>query len=72
MAARADVLRDFDENAPAQWDEAFREGHCHIALTIYAVDKAALDKAVGKLPVDLPAPGAPDTVVYPFGHGLGY
>ena len=27
---------------------------------------------VGKLPVDLPAPGAPDTVVYPFGHGLGY
>ena len=48
MAARADILRDFDENAPEHWDEAFREGHCHIALTIYAVDKAALDKAVEK------------------------
>lgn len=26
----------------------------------------------GKLPVDIPAAGDPSTVLYPFGHGLGY
>jgi beta-N-acetylhexosaminidase len=26
----------------------------------------------GKLPVDIPAAGDPGTVLYPFGHGLGY
>lgn len=26
----------------------------------------------GKLPVDIPAKGAPTTVLYPFGHGLSY
>ena len=26
----------------------------------------------GKLPVDIPVAGAPTTVLYPFGHGLGY
>lgn len=46
MAARADILRDVGENAPEHWDEAYRDGHCHIALTIYAVDKPALDRAV--------------------------
>ena len=26
----------------------------------------------GKLPVDIPVAGDPDTVLYPFGHGLTY
>jgi beta-N-acetylhexosaminidase len=26
----------------------------------------------GKLPVDIPVAGQPTTVLYPFGHGLGY
>ena len=26
----------------------------------------------GKLPVDIPVAGAPTSVLYPFGHGLGY
>jgi beta-N-acetylhexosaminidase len=26
----------------------------------------------GRLPVDIPAAGDPGTVLYPFGHGLGY
>jgi beta-N-acetylhexosaminidase len=26
----------------------------------------------GKLPVDIPVAGEPTTVLYPFGHGLGY
>jgi Dyp-type peroxidase family len=46
MAARAAQLRDVGENAPELWDDAFRPGKCHIALTIYARDAAALDAAV--------------------------
>ena len=48
MAARAAQLRDVGENAPEHWDEAFRPGTCHIALTIYARDEAARDVAVAK------------------------
>jgi Dyp-type peroxidase family len=48
MAARAAQLRDVGENAPEHWDDAFRPGTCHIALTIYARDAAALDAAVAK------------------------
>jgi Dyp-type peroxidase family len=46
MAARAAQLRDVGENAPEHWDDAFRPGTCHIALTIYARDEAARDAAV--------------------------
>ncbi len=53
MAARAEQLRDIGGNAPEHWDEAFRPGACHLALTIYARDEAALDvaraKAMGEL-----------------------
>lgn len=48
MAARAEQLRDFGENAPETWEDAFRPGACHVALTIYARDDAALDVAIGK------------------------
>ncbi len=48
MAARAAQLRDVGENAPAHWEDAFRPGTCHIALTIYARDAAARDVAVAK------------------------
>ncbi|MCS0616901.1 peroxidase [Massilia kyonggiensis] len=48
MAARAAQLRDTGENAPEHWDDAFRPGTCHIALTIYARDAAALDAAVAQ------------------------
>ncbi|MEP9404139.1 Dyp-type peroxidase [Sphingomonas sp. VNH70] len=48
MAARAEQLRDFGENAPEHWEDAFRPGTCHIALTIYARDDVALDAAVEK------------------------
>ena len=46
MAARAEQLRDMGENAPDQWEEAYRGNQCHIALTIYAVDDERLDEAV--------------------------
>ncbi|MCK8784276.1 Dyp-type peroxidase [Roseomonas sp. NAR14] len=48
MAGRAEQLRDVGENAPAHWEDAFRPGTCHIALTIYARDDAALDAAIGR------------------------
>jgi Dyp-type peroxidase family len=48
MAARAAQLRDVGENAPEHWDRAFQPGTCHLALTIYARDEAALDRALGK------------------------
>jgi Dyp-type peroxidase family len=53
MAARAEQLRDVGENAPEHWEAAFQPGTCHLALTIYARDEAALrvalDKAMGEL-----------------------
>ncbi|AVP58301.1 Dyp-type peroxidase [Pulveribacter suum] len=48
MAARAEQLRDFGENAPETWEDAYQGKRLHIALTIYAEDKAALDEAVDK------------------------
>ena len=53
MAARAAQLRDVGENAPEHWDDAFRPGTCHIALTIYARDEAARDVAVAKAMAEL-------------------
>jgi Dyp-type peroxidase family len=53
MAQRAEQLRDVGSNAPEHWDAAFQPGTCHVALTIYARDEAALtvatDKAMGEL-----------------------
>ncbi|ARO16000.1 Dyp-type peroxidase family protein (plasmid) [Ketogulonicigenium robustum] len=53
MAARAAALRDTGENAPEGWEDAFTDRKCHIALTIYAADDAALaiakDKAFAAL-----------------------
>lgn len=46
MAQRAEQLRDVGENAPEQWEDAFRPGTCHVALTIYARNEAARDVAV--------------------------
>lgn len=55
MAARAQQLVDTGPNAPEQWDEAFTAGRCHIALTIYAADDAALDAAAATARKELDA-----------------
>lgn len=44
MAARAEQLRDAGENAPEQWEEAYRDNRCHIALTIFARIRPGLTK----------------------------
>jgi deferrochelatase/peroxidase EfeB len=53
MAQRAEQLRDVGGNAPEHWDPAFQPGSCHVALTIYARDEAALavalEQAMGEL-----------------------
>ncbi|SES34176.1 beta-N-acetylhexosaminidase [Pedococcus cremeus] len=51
-------------------------------LATYSYSPVAIESAArvitgdvspsGKLPVDIPVAGDPDTVLYPFGHGLGF
>ena len=53
MAARREQLRDFGPNAPENWEDVFKPGNCHLALTIYAVDDAALDKALATARAEL-------------------
>lgn len=53
MAQRAEQLRDTGSNAPEHWDDAFAPGACHIALTIYARDDAALAVALDKAMAEL-------------------
>ena len=53
MAARAEQLRDFGENAPETWEDPYRPGTCHIALTIYARDDDALDDVLAKAEAEL-------------------
>ena len=78
MAARAEQLRDFGPNAPENWEDAFKPGNCHLALTIYAVNDAALDKALATARAELDRSsgvtllgehrfGAPDGAKNPFG-----
>ena len=78
MAARAEQLRDFGPNAPEKWEEVFKPGNCHLALTIYAVNDAALDKALATARAELDRSsgvtllgehrfGAPDGAKNPFG-----
>lgn len=55
MAARAEQLRDFGENAPETWEPAFKDSNCHIALTIFAANEAERDKAVAKAMAELKA-----------------
>ncbi len=78
MAARAQQLRDYGPNAPEHWDDAFASGNCHLALTIYAVDDAALDGALATAHAELDRSsgvtlvgehrfGAPEGARNPFG-----
>jgi Dyp-type peroxidase family len=46
MAARADVLGDVGESAPANWEPPFGTGDVHIVLSGLAPDAARLEKAL--------------------------
>lgn len=43
MAARASILNDIGENAPAHWDHPLGTSEVHIALAIYSTDDKSLD-----------------------------
>ena len=43
MAARASILNDIGENAPAHWDHPLGTSEVHIALAIYSSDDKSLD-----------------------------
>ena len=36
MAARAEILRDIGDNAPANWEYPFGTSDAHVALAIYS------------------------------------
>ncbi|WP_232548236.1 Dyp-type peroxidase [Propioniciclava soli] len=55
MAARAEQLRDHGENAPEDWEEAYRDQRCHLALTIYADNEDDLAQAVATAERELEA-----------------
>src|ERR1700720_2585093 len=43
MAARASILNDVGDNAPANWEYPFGSPDMHIALAIYSKDKESLE-----------------------------
>ena len=61
MAARADLLGDRGENAPARWEAGLGTGEAHVLVSIYGVDDAALEAARARLQASLDAAG--DAVV---------
>jgi len=43
MAARAEILRDFGDNAPANWEYPLGTSDMHVALAIYSGDDKSLE-----------------------------
>ena len=43
MAARAEILRDIGDNAPANWEYPFGTSDAHVALAIYSRDDKSLE-----------------------------
>ncbi|HEX2473036.1 MAG TPA: Dyp-type peroxidase [Nitrososphaera sp.] len=43
MAARAEILKDFGDNAPANWEYPFGTSDMHVALAIYSGDNNSLE-----------------------------
>jgi Dyp-type peroxidase family len=46
MAARAEILRDIGDNAPANWEYPFGTSDAHVALAIYSRDDNSLEKVL--------------------------
>src|SRR4029453_556636 len=48
MAARAEILRDIGDNAPANWEYPFGTSDAHVALAIYSRDDSSLESVLEK------------------------
>ncbi|GGS59147.1 Dyp-type peroxidase [Streptomyces cinerochromogenes] len=48
MAARAELIGDVGENAPAHWEAPFGSGDVHIALSALASDAGRLNRELGR------------------------
>ena len=46
MAARAEILRDIGDNAPANWEYPFGTSDAHVALAIYSRDDSSLESVL--------------------------
>ncbi len=63
MAARADLLGDRGDNAPANWEPGLGTGDAHVLVTLYGVDEPALDRARARLQETLDAAAGAIAVV---------
>jgi hypothetical protein len=43
MAARASIINDIGDNAPANWEYPFGTSDTHVALAIYSKDDKSLE-----------------------------
>ena len=55
MAARASIINDIGENAPANWEYPFGTSDMHVALAIYSRDDQNLEVVLSSSPVEGPA-----------------
>jgi Dyp-type peroxidase family len=63
MAARAELLGDHGENAPANWEPGLGTGDAHVLVTLYGLDEASLEHARARLQESLDAAGDAVSVV---------
>jgi len=63
MAARADLIGDAGDGAPATWDEGLREGDIHVLVTLQGVDHGALGRTAARVARDMAANGFDPGVV---------
>jgi deferrochelatase/peroxidase EfeB len=64
MAARADLLGDRGDSAPANWDAGLGTGDAHVLVTLYGDDAEALERSRERLQETLDAAGDAVAVVH--------
>jgi Dyp-type peroxidase family len=64
MAARADLLGDRGESAPANWEPGLGTGDAHVLVSLYGVDDAALERERERLQASLDAAGDALAIVH--------
>ncbi len=55
MAARADILGDVGDNAPARWDAPYGTGQIHVAVSLLAVSETAWQANLARARAELDA-----------------
>ena len=68
------AVRDPYDIAHLPGADTYVATYSYAGVSVRALAKTLFGEVnpVGRLPVDIPAAGDPGTILYPFGHGLGY